>query len=72
MATEIKTLTNDAELKTKCEEATKYGEKKTGRVYFKTQEEQEKACLYLDFFLCYHAIGFQDNKGFGLKFRRQY
>lgn len=66
MATPI----NDAELKTKCEEATKYGEKKTGRVYFKTQEEQEKACFYFDVVLCYHVTGFVDDKGFGLRFRQ--
>jgi len=72
MATETKTPTNEAEIREKCEKATNYGSKKSGSVYFKTQEEQERACLYLDFFLCYHVIGFQNDKGFGLKFRQQY
>ena len=64
------TIINEAELKAKCEEATNYGSKRSGRIRFKTQEEQEKACFYLDVFLCYHVTDFQDDKGFGLKFRQ--
>ena len=63
------TLTT-GEIRAKCEQATGYGSKQRGRIYFKTQEEQEKACFYLDVFLCYHVTGFQDDKGFGLKFRQ--
>ena len=37
------TLINEAELKEKCEKATDYGLKRSGRIRFKTQEEQEKA-----------------------------
>lgn len=68
MATPI----NEAESKAKREEAAEYGEKKTGRVYFKTREERGKARLYLDFYLCCRSTGFVDDKGSGLKFRRQY
>lgn len=63
------TLT-DNEIKDKCEEATNYGLKKRGCIYFKTTEEQEKAWFYLDVFLFYHVTGFNDDKkGYGLKFR---
>lgn len=63
------TLT-EGEIRAKCEKVTNYGAKTRGKVYFQTQEEQEKACLYLDFYLCYHVTGFQDDKGFGLRFRQ--
>ena len=63
------TLT-EGEIREKCEKATNYGSKKRGSVYFNNSEEQEKACLYLDFYLCYHVTGFQDDKGFGLRFRQ--
>ena len=66
MATPI----NEAELKERCEKATDYGFKRSGRIRFKTQEEQEKACFYFDVVLCYHVTGFQDDKGFGLRFRQ--
>lgn len=63
------TLTT-GEIRAKCEKDTGYGSKQRGKVYFKTQEEQEKACFYLDVFLCYHVTGFKDDKGFGLRFRQ--
>ena len=66
------TILTDDEIKEKCEKATNYGDKRTGKVYFKNREEQEKACFYLDVVLCYHATGFQDDKGFGLRFRSYY
>ena len=63
------TILSDAEVKEKCEKATDYGLKKSGRIRFKTQEEQEKACFYMDVVLCCHVTSFQDDKGFGLRFR---
>ena len=64
------TTINETELKEKCEKVTKYGSKRSGCVYFTTQEEQEKACFYLDVILCYHVTGFKDDKGFGLRFKQ--
>jgi hypothetical protein len=64
------TLTNESELKEKCEKATNYGLKESGRVYFETQEELEFACFYFDVVLCYHVTGFKDDKGIGLSFRQ--
>lgn len=63
------TLT-EGEIRAKCEKATDYGFKTRGKVYFQTKEEQEKACFYLDVFLCYHVTGFNDDNGFGLRFRQ--
>lgn len=63
------TLTT-GEIREKCEKVTGYGSKRSGKVYFQSSEEQEKACFYLDVFLCYHVTGFQDDKGFGLRFRQ--
>lgn len=64
------TLTNEAELKEKCEKATNYGLKRSGTIYFKTKEEAEFACFYFDVVLCYHVTGFKNDKGIGLKFRQ--
>lgn len=44
MATHI----NEAKLIEKCEKAAKYGLKRRGRAYFKTQEEEEFAYFYFD------------------------
>lgn len=63
------TILTDAEIKEKREKAADYGGKRTGKVYFKNREEQEKACFWLDVVLCYHATGFQDDKGFDMKSR---
>lgn len=63
-------MLTEGEIRAKCEKATGYGFKKRGTVYFQNSEEQEKACFYLDVFLCYHVTGFNDDKGFGLRFRQ--
>lgn len=63
------TLTT-GEIREKCEKVTGYGSKTRGKIYFQSLKEQEEACFYLDVVLCYHVTGFQDDKGFGLRFRQ--